>query len=207
MSVSRRMAVAGLPAAGVTVFAALAFTGGPAAAVGDTAARPILTTPCAQDSRTDCGYGDDAVSPGHTRGHQGGYGSTTPPGTGPATTPPGTGPATTPPGTGPATTPPGTGPATTPPGTTPAGTSPATSPPGTSPTGGTDTVPPTGVSPTTYSPYGSVPRPTTSQGGGVSAGSTLPVTGPPMGAVISLGGLLVAAGTASVLYTRRRRSA
>jgi LPXTG-motif cell wall-anchored protein len=202
MSVSRRMAVAGLPAAGVTVFAALAFTGGPAVAVGDTAARPIMTTPCAQDSRTTCGYGDDAVSPGatstgHTRGHSD-YGTTTPPGTGPATTPPGTGPATTPPGT----TPPGTSP-TTP----PVGTAPATTPPGTSPTGGTDTVPPTGVSPTTYSPYGSVPRPTSSQGGGVSAGSTLPVTGPPMGTVISIGGLLVAAGAASVLYTRRRRSA
>jgi hypothetical protein len=200
MSVSRRMAVAGLPAAGVTVFAALALTGGPATAVGDTAVRPVLASPCAQESRNTCGYGDDAASPGvagHTRG-QNGYGTTPPTGT----TPPGTGPATTPPGTSPVTSPPGTSPTTS-----PAGTSPTTSPAGTSPTGGSDTVPPTGVSPTTYSPYGSLPRPTSSQGGGVSAGSTLPVTGPPMGTVISLGGLLVAAGAASVLYTRRRRGA
>jgi LPXTG-motif cell wall-anchored protein len=197
MSVSRRMAVAGLPAAGVTVFAALALTSGPAAAVGDTVGHPVLASPCVQDSRTTCGYGDDTVTPGGTgptRG-QGGYGATTPPGT---TTPPRTAPGTTPPGTSPTTPPVGTAPATTPPGTTPTGTS---------PTGGTDTIPPTGVSPTTYSPYGSVPRPTSSAGGGVSAGSTLPVTGPSTGAVISLGGLLVAAGTASVLYTRRRRSA
>jgi hypothetical protein len=199
------MAVAGLPAAGVTVFAALALTGGPAVAVGDTAARPILASPCAQDSRTTCGYGDDAGTPAgpgadHTRG-QNGYGTTppdtTPPGTPPGTTPPGTPPdTTTPPGTPPeTTTPPGTD--NVPPGTTtPPTTTPVTSPTGTSPTGVTDTVPPT--------TYGTVPRP--SQGGEFEA-DNLPVTGPPMGMVISLGGLLVAAGAASVLYTRRRRGA
>jgi LPXTG-motif cell wall-anchored protein len=47
----------------------------------------------------------------------------------------------------------------------------------------------------------------TTPGGGVSAGHALPVTGAPMGAVVSLGALMVAAGALSVWYTRRRRNA
>ncbi|HEX5202535.1 MAG TPA: LPXTG cell wall anchor domain-containing protein, partial [Actinoplanes sp.] len=50
------------------------------------------------------------------------------------------------------------------------------------------------------------PTPTQSTGGGVSAGHALPVTGAPTGAIISLGALMVAAGAASVWYTRRRRA-
>ncbi|MET0415057.1 MAG: LPXTG cell wall anchor domain-containing protein [Actinoplanes sp.] len=70
------------------------------------------------------------------------------------------------------------------------------------PTASTDTVPP-GVSPTTATPGAAATTP----GGGVSAGHELPVTGAPMGAIVSMGGLLVAAGVGSVWYTRRRRSA
>ncbi|GIF18338.1 LPXTG-motif cell wall-anchored protein [Actinoplanes tereljensis] len=76
-------------------------------------------------------------------------------------------------------------------------------PSATTPSGNVDTVPPTtppGVQDT------GTPTPTTSTGGGVSAGE-LPVTGAPMGAIVSLGALLVAGGVASVFYTRRRRSA
>ena len=61
-------------------------------------------------------------------------------------------------------------------------------------------------SPTPSTPSGALPA-TTTPGGGVSAGGTLPVTGAPMGALVSAGALLVAAGGASVWYTRRRRSA
>ncbi|MGX6602497.1 hypothetical protein ACWKSP_10235 [Micromonosporaceae bacterium Da 78-11] len=200
MSFASRMAVAGLPAAGVTVFAALAFSGAPAtAAVGDAAARPaVMTTPCADTERTKCGYGDDSTAPGAadtvtsptdavspagagtlpTRGNDD-YGSVSP--TTATTTPTTTSPTTTSP-------------------TTTSPTSPA-------PTGSTDTVPPGGVSPSSVSPATASPRPSASQGGGVSAGSTLPVTGAPMGAVVSLGGMLVAAGAVSLWYTRRRRSA
>lgn len=71
------------------------------------------------------------------------------------------------------------------------------------PTASVDTVPPGGESPVT-SPAAS---PSTTPGGGVSAGGTLPVTGPPMGLTVGAGGLLIAAGAAAVFYTRRRRSA
>jgi hypothetical protein len=77
-------------------------------------------------------------------------------------------------------------------------------PSATTPSGNVDTVPPTtppGVQDT------GTPAPSSSTGGGVSAGHALPVTGAPMGAIISLGGLMVAGGVASVWYTRRRRSA
>jgi hypothetical protein len=90
------------------------------------------------------------------------------------------------------------------PSTTPSSAVPATTPTTTPPTGGADTVPPTtppGVQDT------GTPAPSSSTGGGVSAGHALPVTGAPMGAVISLGALMVAGGAASVWYTRRRRSA
>lgn len=88
MSLTRRLA-AGLPVAGITALAALAFSGAPAAATGDETARVahpvVMTTPSAD------GYGDGDEAP--TRGHDGyGYGSesptTTPPTTAPTTTPP-----------------------------------------------------------------------------------------------------------------------
>jgi hypothetical protein len=186
------MTAAGLPAAGVTVFAALALTGTPAAAqAGAHAGRPaVMASPCADSARTACadGYGSTAAPTGtvapagtatapgmpgatttlHTRGH-GGYGSVSP-----STTP-----------------------------TTPATPAPSSS----TPTANTDTVPP-GVGPSSVSPSSASPGPAqTTPGGGVSAGSALPVTGAPMGAMISLGTLMVAAGAASVWYTRRRRSA
>ncbi|GAA2621537.1 hypothetical protein [Paractinoplanes durhamensis] len=178
MSATRRILAAGLPS--VAVAAALAFSATPVLAA-DTAVRPAVTaSPCNEADRTKCDYG--------TKGG----------GTSPATT---TGPATTGGHTrghggygsvAPSTTP--TTPATTP-------TTPATTPP----SGNVDTVPPTtppGVQDTgTPAPSSSTP------GGGVSAGHALPVTGAPMGAVISLGALMVAAGAASVWYTRRRRSA
>ena len=104
MTATRRILDAGLPAAGLTVFAALAFTGSSAAAVEDHALlRPTVTaTPCDSEDRGGCGYG--SVSPtgtatptdtvtgagetpgtGPTRGHTG-YPSTD---TVPPTTPPG----------------------------------------------------------------------------------------------------------------------
>jgi hypothetical protein len=202
MSLTRRIAAAGLPAAGITVFASLALSGSPAvAAAGDVAglgARPaVMTTPCAEGDRTKCGdysgYGTSTTGPTatattgtpgagtpgggtgptHTRGHSGGYGGVSP------STAPTTRPTTRP--------------------TTPAPSSPA---PSTTPTGNTDTVPPGGVSPTTATPAPSSSTP----GGGVSPATALPVTGPPMGAMISLGAVLVAAGAGSVWYTRRRRT-
>ncbi|BBH64162.1 hypothetical protein ACTI_08470 [Actinoplanes sp. OR16] len=50
-----------------------------------------------------------------------------------------------------------------------------------------------------------VPSATTA-GAGVSDSSTLPVTGAPLTGTIALGGLLVAAGSTAVWYTRRRRA-
>jgi LPXTG-motif cell wall-anchored protein len=200
MSLTRRMIAVGLPAAGVTVLAALALSGAPAAAssaAGGT--RPVvMATPCAGGYHSDCpvhGYGNTAptgtapatatgtptatsTATGHTRGH-GGYGGTSP-ATAPATTPPTHRPSHHP----------SHGPSQ----------SPSPSP---TPTGNTDTVPPGGVSPSS-----ATPKPTTTKpGGGVSAGSALPVTGAPTGAIVGLGGLMVAAGAASVWYTRRRRNA
>ncbi|MEU8813820.1 LPXTG cell wall anchor domain-containing protein [Actinoplanes sp. NPDC048796] len=84
--------------------------------------------------------------------------------------------------------------------TTPAPSSATPSTPATTtPTANTDTVP-------AETPAGAAPA-TTAPGGGVSAGGALPVTGAPMSTLVALGGLLVAAGAASVWYTRRRRSA
>ena len=74
MSLTRRLA-AGLPAAGVTVLAALALTGSPAAATGDeSAARAkqpaAMTTPCSEVERGQkCDYGsagDADETPGNT---------------------------------------------------------------------------------------------------------------------------------------------
>lgn len=93
MSLTRRLA-AGLPAAGVTVLAALALTGAPAAATGDEfparAKQPaVMTTPCSETPRgADCAYanGDDETpDSGPTRGN-GGYGGESP-SSAPSTTP------------------------------------------------------------------------------------------------------------------------
>ena len=177
MSLTRRLA-AGLPAAGVTVLAALALTGAPAAATGDeSAARAkqpaAMTTPCSEVERGQkCDYGNAGATPGDngatpgdngaspddngttpTRG-SGGYGSESP--------------------------------------------TASVRPP--TPTASVDTVPPGGENPATS------PSPSRTPGG-VSAGGMLPVTGVPMGLTVALGGLMVAGGAAAVLMTRRRRSA
>ncbi len=177
MSLTRRLA-AGLPVAGITALAALAFTGAPAAATGDEAVRAahpaVMTTPCAEGERganCDYGYGDEApndnATTNPTRG-QSGYGGESP------STPP-----------------------TTP--TTPTAT-PST------PTASVDTVPPGGELPA-ESPSASTaasPSPST-PGGGVSAGGTLPKTGAPMGLTIAVGGAMVLAGAGAVAYSRRRK--
>ncbi|MEV6844011.1 LPXTG cell wall anchor domain-containing protein [Actinoplanes sp. NPDC051411] len=184
MSLTRRMIAAGLPAAGVTVLAALAFSGAPAMASPTDVAglRPVaMATPCSGGYRGGCAQG---------------YGNETPAGTLPTTTAPAPAHTGTPTTTSPATTHTrghgGYG-----------GVSPATTPPTTTPTGHANTVPPGGVSPSTATPAPAVTKP----GGGVSAGSALPVTGAPTGALASIGGLMLAAGAASVWYTRRRRNA
>jgi LPXTG-motif cell wall-anchored protein len=124
MSLTRRLA-AGLPAAGVTIFATLALGGAPASAAPDDpaarAAQPaVMTTPCTGSSR-ECptGYGDDTDVPNGTapsagtgdngdhRGHPS-YGGVSP--------------------------------------------SSSPTPSGTTPTGVVHTVPPGGVSPTTVAP-------------------------------------------------------
>jgi LPXTG-motif cell wall-anchored protein len=194
MSLTRRLA-AGLPAVGVTALAALAFAGAPAsAATGDAgrAVQPaVMTTPCATDARTKCtdgaggdGYGnggnDDEIpnDNGTSAGGDDTDGSTDDNGGEPDDDRGN----------------PGYG-----------GESPTPSPSVTTPTGGTDTVPPGGVSPTTSAP-GTPGNPGT-PGGGVSAGGTLPVTGAPMAATLTVGAVLVAGGAAAVWYTRRRRVA
>jgi LPXTG-motif cell wall-anchored protein len=85
MSLTRRLA-AGLPAVGVTVFAALALGAPASAAPGDQAAQPaVMTTPCTGDARdcaTGSGYaGPSATATDHVRGN-GGYGTV-----GPSTSP------------------------------------------------------------------------------------------------------------------------
>jgi hypothetical protein len=168
MSLTRRLA-AGLPAAGVTAIAALAFAGTPAFATGGgtaQGAQPTATASASCDRGEKCdgyGYGgggaaapttavpnDNATAGGNddTRGN-GGYGSQSP---------------------------------------TPV-------PSESTPSGGTDTVPPGGELPETVPPSG-----------GVNAG-TLPLTGPPMGTMISVGAVLLAGGALAVWYTRRRREA
>jgi LPXTG-motif cell wall-anchored protein len=178
MRSTRRIVIAGLPVAGLTVFAALTLAGSPAtASVEDHPARPaVMVTPCA-DGRDKCDYGTAgpaATTPGggeHTRGH-GGYTATSTPTTKPTTTVP--------------------------------TTKPTPGPSETTPSGGVDTVSPTPKTSVTI--HGGA-TPTSSHPGGVSAGHALPVTGAPMGAIVSLGGLMVAAGVASLWYTRRRRNA
>jgi len=177
MSLTRRLA-AGLPAAGVTIFAALALSGAPASASenpGTRVAEPaVMSTPCTGNSR-DCpkDYGQPA---------------------GTATTPAGT-------PTGNADTPTrghssygGESP------TTPAPSPTTPGPGGTTPTAHTDTVPPNGVSPTTVGPTPGQ----TKGGGGVSPAGTLPLTGAPAAATVGLGALLVGAGIFAIWYSRRR---
>ncbi|MEU4241400.1 LPXTG cell wall anchor domain-containing protein [Actinoplanes sp. NPDC026619] len=86
-------------------------------------------------------------------------------------------------------------------------TTPAVHPSTTAPSGNVDTVPPTTATTTPGVQDTGTPTPTSSYGGGVSAGHALPVTGAPTGLIVSLGALMVAGGAASVWYTRRRRSA
>ena len=185
MSFTRRLA-AGLPAVGVTVLAALAFAGSPAqAATGEAAVQPSVT-PTATCDRGKCpgyGYGggqpagdDDEVPNDNATG------GATPGDVGPTR---------------------GQGDYSGGESPTPVPSStPPTAP--TTPTATTNTVPP-GVSPTTVSPAPS-PSPSETTPGGVSAGGTLPVTGP-SAATIGVGALMVGAGGAAVWYTRRRRTA
>jgi LPXTG-motif cell wall-anchored protein len=191
MSLTRRLA-AGLPAAGLIIFAALAFGGTPASADASVAraAQPVVaSSPCAgtaadcktgygadaqNPGNTGAGAGPDSATPGHVRGHQG-YGNTSP-----TTTPPTVLATTTPPTVH-----------TVPPNT----------PYTTTPTGNTDTVPPTGVSPTTVSPSPS------GTSYGVSPAHTLPVTGAPSASTVAAGALLVAAGGFALWFARRRRTA
>jgi LPXTG-motif cell wall-anchored protein len=187
MSLTRRLA-AGLPAAGVTVLAALALTGSPAAATGDESvarAKPaVMATPCSAVPRgTKCDYagdetpGGNAATPDHHGGTPDANGGT------PAATPDDNGATPDDNGAGP---------------TRGHGSYGGESP---TPYGSVDTVPPGGESPATS------PSPRKSTGGAVSAGGTLPLTGSPAGLTIALGGLMVAAGAAVVFYSRRRRGA
>jgi LPXTG-motif cell wall-anchored protein len=178
MSFTRRLA-AGLPAASVTVLAALALTGSPAAATGDEVASramhpAVMATPCSEaqrGERCDYPYGDtetpnggESPNGGPTRGN-GGYGSESP---------------------------------TVSPSTSPSPSRPST------PTASVDTVPPGGESPAGSPPAS--PRETTTPGG-VSPAGTLPLTGAPMGLTIAVGALMVIGGGAAIYYSRRRRNA
>jgi LPXTG-motif cell wall-anchored protein len=176
----RRILVAGLPAAGLTVAASLALAGSPAVAIEDYAARPaVMVTPSAGDDRGTTDYGTPA---GNGNGTPAGGGTT-----GGGATP--TGPTRGHGGYG--------GESPTP---VPSTSKPTPVPSTTTPTAHVDTVPP-GVQ------ASETPAPAPSISGGVSAGHALPVTGAPMSAILTLGVLMVAGGAASVWYTRRRRSA
>ena len=179
MSSLRRIVAVGLPAAGFT--AALALGVSPALATEatvDQGARPVVAA---------TGYGTpdatqpDATAPDTTKDDE-----TPTRGQGGYGTP-------TPAGESPDTDTPDTD---TPTRGNPGYTTPATTPPSTpTQTVSVDTVPPTtpGTAPATTPP-------------GVKD-VTLPLTGSPMASVMTVGGLLVAGGAASVWYTRRRRNA
>jgi LPXTG-motif cell wall-anchored protein len=184
MSLTRRL-TAGLPAVGVTVLAALALSGSPAAATGDeSAARArqpaVMATPCSEVQRgekCDYGYGDDKTP--DNNGASPDDNGASPDDNGASPDDNGTGPTR---GNG------GYG-------------SESPTPAPSTPSASVDTVPPGGELPATSpAPAGSAPT-------GVSAGGNLPLTGAPMGLTAALGGLMVAAGAAAVLYTRRRRNA
>jgi LPXTG-motif cell wall-anchored protein len=195
MSFTRRLA-AGLPVVGVTALAALVFTAAPAsAAPGDpaNAGRPVvMATPCDEDARTKCvdgdaagyGYGDDDTPNDNSTGGADDNGGDDNGGddNGSGDDDRGN---------------PGYG-----------GESPTPSPSETTPTGTTDTVPPGGESPAVSpSPSASTADTPGTPGGGVSAGGTLPLTGAPLGATITVGAALVVGGIGAVWYTRRRREA
>jgi LPXTG-motif cell wall-anchored protein len=177
MSATRRILAAGLPAAAALVFAA-----SPALAMESHVAKPAVTaSPCADGQRDKCDY--DATGAGTADNPGDDNQSDDTPGTG-ATAPTSGGHTRGHGGYG-----------------TPAPTTPATP----SPSAHVDTVPPTSTSPSVQGVV--TPSPTTSTpGGGVSAGHALPVTGPSMGTMASVGGVMVALGIASVWYTRRRRT-
>ena len=220
MSVKRRLAAAGMPAAGVTVLAALVLTGQPASAAPvdglAPAARPgvaVLAAPVAEGDRGNAGYGDDAgddddQTPGDNGSDDGSAGGSD---NGSGDDDNGSGDGSD--------------------GGNGAGngsddgdadddgrgndgyggvqpsSSPTPTPSASTPTGGPDNVPPGGVSPTTTSPGGGA-GPDSVPGSGAGNGDMLPVTGTPMAAVSALGGLLVALGAIAVWYSgRRRRSA
>lgn len=204
MSVKRRLVAAGMPAAGVTIFAALALTGQPAnaasvdssilAARQSTVAGLLATqAACVEGERIKCDYGVpadtvDTADDGDTPTDSDGSGS----GTGlddsdDDTTGSGSG-AGDDDGRG---------------GDGYGGASPYPSP-STTPSGGTDNVPPGGEKPTTAPPGGAKPDSVPNGNGG----GTLPVTGAPMAAITTIGGLLTAAGAAlcfGVWYNSRRR--
>jgi hypothetical protein len=200
MSVKRRLVAAGMPAAGVTIFAALALTGQPASAASvdssilaarqSTVAGLLATkAACVEGERIKCDYGSpaDTADGGDTPADSGGTGTgaglddsdndTTGSGSGAADDD-------------------GRG------GDGYGGVSPYPSP-STTPSGGTDNVPPGGEKPTTAPPGGAKPDSVPNGGGG-----TLPLTGAPMGAITTIGGLLTAVGAAlcfGVWYNARRR--
>jgi hypothetical protein len=201
MSVKRRLAAAGLPVAGVTVFAALALTGQPAsAAVDAVAARQGITAglaaTCDPDQRTKCGYGSaDDADYGDTAGDNGDDTSTDDSGD------------TGSDGGDDAGAGAGAGDDDDRGNDGYGGESPSPTPkPSTTPSGGTDEVPPGGEGPETAPPGGAGPDEVPNGNGG-----TLPLTGAPMAALTTVGGLLTAAGAAlcfGVWYNaRRRRSA
>jgi hypothetical protein len=194
MSFSRRPA-AGLATVGATVLAALALGAAPAMATDamQRAGHAIMTpSPDTGDQRGNPGYGGTVQQV---------------PGTPPATTPAPAATTPAPPAVKTTTAAPG-GPTRGRPGysTTPSqGLSPSSSPSVSQslPTGTVKGTPGAGVNSATAGP-----RPTVSaHGQGVSNGTTLAVTGAPLGGTLALGGLMLAGGATAVWYTRRRRNA
>jgi hypothetical protein len=200
MSVKRRLAAAGLPVAGATVFAALALTGPASAAAVDSSALAVrhgvaaVAATCEPTARVKCGYtnpdsytaDDDAAGNGtDDNGDDAGTGN----GTDDSGDDTGSGAgAGDDDGRGN--------------GDGYGGESP-TPTPSPSPSGGTDNVPPGGEGPTTAPPGGAGPDAVPNGNGG-----TLPLTGAPMAAITTIGGLLTAAGAAlcfGVWYNARRR--
>ena len=221
MSVKRRLAAAGMPAAGVTVLAALVLTGQPASAAPvdglAPAARPgvaVLAAPVAGGDRGNAGYGDDDDSTpgdnGSDDGSAGGSDNGSDNGSGDDDN--GSGDDGSDGGNGAGN---GSddgdadddGRGNDGYGGVQPSSSPTPTPSASTPTGGPDNVPPGGVSPTTTSPGGGA-GPDSVPGSGAGNGDMLPVTGTPMAAVSAVGGLLVAFGAVAVWYSgRRRRSA
>ena len=179
MSFSRR-----LPTVGAAVLAALAIGGAPAmateAGLMPAYAATVPSPDTAGDQRGNPGYGQEAPEAP----------------TGPAATTP------TPAGSVKGVTPTTTGPTRGRPGYG-QGLSLAPSETASMPTGTVNEIPPGGVANETVAPSASK----TTGGAGVSSGGTLPLTGAPLGGTLALGGLMLAVGTAAVLWTRRRRNA